>query len=157
RVIESLPEYPFDHSCTYIPAGRLSRSFRFREHKKLNLLGKPVVDWNPLQPRWRNFLKISELPWVKDHKINDTVIYPAVGVLVMAIEAANQLSDPSRQIKGFKLTNTYFSVALAIPDSAQGIETQMTFNPTNGGSNKNNTSWKFQLFSNEGAQWQEHS
>jgi acyl transferase domain-containing protein len=69
RLIENLPEYPFDHSCTYLPSGRLGKSFRFREHAKLDLLGKPVVDWNPLQPRWRNFLKISELPWVKDHKV----------------------------------------------------------------------------------------
>ncbi|KAK7908914.1 hypothetical protein PG985_014792, partial [Apiospora marii] len=108
KVVETLPEYPFDHSCTYLPTGRLGRCFRFRRHGKLDLLGKPVVDWNPLQPRWRNFLKLSELPWVKDHKINDTVIYPAVGVLVMAIEAANQLADPARTVKGFKLTNTYF-------------------------------------------------
>jgi NADPH:quinone reductase-like Zn-dependent oxidoreductase/SAM-dependent methyltransferase len=75
----------------------------------------------------------------------------------MAIEAANQLSPPARQIKGFKLTDTYFKVALAIPASAQGIETQLVFNPTHGGSDKNNASWRFQLFSNEGAQWQEHS
>lgn len=69
KLVENLPEYPFDHSCTYLPAGRLGKSFRFREHAKLDLLGKPVVDWNPLQPRWRNFLKVSELPWVKDHKV----------------------------------------------------------------------------------------
>lgn len=69
RVVENLPEYPFDHSCTYLPTGRLGKSFRFRKHAKLDLLGKPVVDWDPLQPRWRNFLKLSELPWVKDHKV----------------------------------------------------------------------------------------
>lgn len=69
RVVENLPEYPFDHSCTYLPTGRLGKSFRFRKNAKLDLLGKPVLDWNPLQPRWRNFLKLSELPWVKDHKV----------------------------------------------------------------------------------------
>ncbi|KAK7937187.1 uncharacterized protein PG986_014055 [Apiospora aurea] len=159
RVIETLPEYPFDHSCTYLPTGRLGRSLRFRKHGKLDLLGKPVVDWNPLQPRWRNFLKLSELPWVKDHKINDTIIYPAVGVLVMAIEAANQLADPARPIKGFKLTDACFKVALAIPTSAQGIETQLVFNPLSAGSSESNSaaSWRFQLLSHDGAQWQEHS
>lgn len=71
KVIDNLPEYPFDHSCTYLPTGRLGKSFRFRRHAKLDLLGKPVADWNPLQPRWRNFLKLSELPWVKDHKVGN--------------------------------------------------------------------------------------
>lgn len=75
----------------------------------------------------------------------------------MAIEAANQLADPGRPIKGFKLTDTYFMVALAIPTSAQGIETQLIFSPSPGSSDKNTTSWKFRLFSHDGSQWQEHS
>lgn len=91
------------------------------------------------------------------HQINDTIIYPAVGVLVMAIEAANQLADSARPIKGFKLTDTYFMVALAIPDNAQGIETQLVFSPSPGSSDRNTASWKFRLFSHDGTQWQEHS
>lgn len=75
----------------------------------------------------------------------------------MAIEAANQLSNADRKIEGFKLTDTYFTVALAIPSTAQGIETQLVFNPTTGGSDKSNASWNFRLFSIEGTQWQEHS
>ncbi|XXG96268.1 hypothetical protein Hte_002549 [Hypoxylon texense] len=156
RVIKNLPEYPFDHSCTYLPTGRLGKSFRFRKHAKLDLLGKPVVDWNPLQPRWRNFVKQSELPWINDHKINDTVIYPAVGMLAMAIEAANQLADQARTINGFKLTDAFFMVALAVPASPQGIETQLSLSPSPGSSDRNSSSWKFRLFSHDGAQWQEH-
>jgi hypothetical protein len=48
----------------------------------------------------------------------------------MAIEAANQLANPARRIAGFKLTDTYFVVALAIPTSAQGIKTQVVFSPS---------------------------
>ncbi|RWA12367.1 hypothetical protein EKO27_g2745 [Xylaria grammica] len=157
RVVENLPEYPFDHSYTYLPTGRLGKSFRYRKHAKLDLLGKPVVEWNPLQPRWRNFLKLSELPWLEDHQINNTIIYPAMGVLVMAIEAAKQLADPKRPIRGFKLTDAYFMVALAVPAHGQGIETQMVLTPSPVGSARHTPSWKFQLFSHDGTQWQEHS
>ncbi|KAH9900372.1 ketoacyl-synt-domain-containing protein [Xylariomycetidae sp. FL2044] len=157
RVIENLPEYPFDHSCTYLPAGRMGKLFRFRKHAKHDLLGKPVADWNPLQPRWRNFMKVAELPWVKDHKINNTLIYPAVGVLIMAIEAAKQLADPSRAINGFRLTDVNFMVALGIPDDAQGIETQFVLSPPAGDSDKSTASWKFRLLSHDGTHWQEHS
>ncbi|KAK6958415.1 hypothetical protein Daesc_001215 [Daldinia eschscholtzii] len=134
----------------------LGKSFRFRQHKRLDLLGKPVLDWNPLQPRWRNFLKISELPWARDHKINEAIIYPAVGMIVMAIEAANQLADPERPINGIKLTDTYFLTTLTIPTSAQGIETQFILSPSPGSSDRNPTSWKFRLFSYDNSQWQEH-
>ena len=74
----------------------------------------------------------------------------------MAIEAANQLADPARTINGFKLTDAYFMVALTVPASAQGIETQLTLSPSPGTSDRNSSSWKFRLFSHDGAQWQEH-
>ena len=90
RVIKNLPEYPFDHSCVYMPSGRLGRSFRFRKHAKLDLLGKPVVDWNPLQPRWRNFLKQSELPWVKDHKVCNDKAPEQKSLLTATIRSTTQ-------------------------------------------------------------------
>lgn len=64
-----LPEYQFDHSRTYWHEGRLSRQCRFPKHAKLDLLGKPVDDWNPLEARWRNFIKFSEVPWIKSHEV----------------------------------------------------------------------------------------
>jgi acyl transferase domain-containing protein len=69
RVLPSLPEYPFDHSRTYWPTGRMSKEYRFRRNKKLDLLGKPAVDWNPFEARWHNFIKLSEQPWIADHKV----------------------------------------------------------------------------------------
>jgi acyl transferase domain-containing protein len=68
-VITDLPEYTFDHSKTYWCESRLSSGLRFGAHGKHELLGKPVSDWNPLDARWRNFIKTSNLPWVEDHKV----------------------------------------------------------------------------------------
>jgi acyl transferase domain-containing protein len=72
--LPSLPSYPFDHSCRYWPKGRLGKEFQSRRHGRLDLLGKPVLDWNPLEPRWRNFLNITELPWAQDHKVWDVFL-----------------------------------------------------------------------------------
>jgi acyl transferase domain-containing protein/NADPH:quinone reductase-like Zn-dependent oxidoreductase len=157
RVMTDLPEYPFDHSRTYLHTGRLGKEFRFRRNIKHDLLGKPVLDWNPLEPRWRNFLKLSQLPWARDHKINGAVIYPAVGMLVMAIEAANQLADQNRPVKGIKLTDCVFSTALTIPTDAAGIETQLTLRPLRGDSDRTSLSWEFRVCSCKDGQWQEHS
>lgn len=81
RVLPELPEYPFDHSRKHWIKGRLGNEYRFRRHHKLDLLGKPVVDWNPLEPRWQNFLKLSEMPWIGDHKVRIFLIGKITSVL----------------------------------------------------------------------------
>ena len=70
RLLIDLPEYPFDHSQTYWLESRISKNFRFREHARHELLGVPVMDYNPLEPKWRHFLRSSESPWTTDHKVN---------------------------------------------------------------------------------------
>ena len=69
RILVDLPEYPFDHSREYWQESRLSSNFRFREHPRHELLGTTVQDWNGLVGKWRNFIRISESPWIKDHKV----------------------------------------------------------------------------------------
>lgn len=68
-VLTDLPEYPFNHSQSYWHESRLSRNYRFRDKPRLDLLGTPVPDWNPFEARWRNIIKVSELPWIEDHKV----------------------------------------------------------------------------------------
>ena len=67
--LTDLPEYPFDHSRAYWHESRTSKGFRFRKSPKLDLLGSPVSDWNPWEARWRNVIKVLEVPWVADHKV----------------------------------------------------------------------------------------
>ena len=37
---------------------------------KLDLLGRPVADWNPSEAKWRNFIRVTEMPWVEDHVVS---------------------------------------------------------------------------------------
>ena len=64
-----LPAYPFNHGKKYWLESRISKSFRFRRFPRHALLGTPVSDWNPLEARWRNIIRSSEMPWIKDHKV----------------------------------------------------------------------------------------
>jgi hypothetical protein len=77
-------------------------------------------------------------------------------MLVMAIEAANQLADHTRHIEGFTISDTYFLTALVIPTSAAGIETQLRLRPVDS-SDRNTSSWDFVLYSCEDSQWHENS
>lgn len=68
-VLPDLPEYPFDHSHSYFNESRLSRGHRFREQPRVELLGNQVLDWNPFEARWRNVLKLVEIPWAVGHQV----------------------------------------------------------------------------------------
>ncbi|KAL9045613.1 MAG: hypothetical protein Q9214_001371 [Letrouitia sp. 1 TL-2023] len=153
--LPDLPGYPFDHSKTYWYESRLSNRSRTQHQRKLDLLGKPVQDWNPLEAKWRNVLRVSEMPWVEDHVINGALIYPAAGMLVMAIEAANQMADPTQDIVGFELKETSFQRSLTIPQSSAGIEVQLSLNLLKDTSNAVNIWSEFRLCAYENSQWHE--
>ncbi len=69
QLLCDLPEYSFNHSQSYWLESRLSRNFRFREHPRHELLGIAAADWNPYEGKWRNILRVSENPWIRDHKV----------------------------------------------------------------------------------------
>lgn len=69
-VLSNLPEYPFNHYQTYWYETRMSKNYRFRQHPPVNLLGTQVQDWNPFEARWRNVLRMAEIPWVSDHQVS---------------------------------------------------------------------------------------
>lgn len=73
KLLTSLPQYPFNHSKRYWHESRISKRFRTDDQPKLDLLGKPISDWNPLEPQWRNFIRVSEMPWVEDHMVRNAI------------------------------------------------------------------------------------
>ena len=80
--LPDLPEYPFDHSREYWHESRISKRFRLHPQTKLDLLGKPVPDWNPLEAKWRNFIRVSEMPWVEDHVVSYDPLRKMILVLI---------------------------------------------------------------------------
>lgn len=58
-----LPPFAWNRSYRYWHEGRMSTDYRFRKQPRHDLLGAPTSDHNPLEPRWRNFLRVNENPW----------------------------------------------------------------------------------------------
>jgi acyl transferase domain-containing protein len=71
NMLTNLPGYPFDHSKKFWLESRISQGFRFREHAPLPVLGTPVPDWSPLEPRWRNIISLADNTWIKDHNVSN--------------------------------------------------------------------------------------
>ena len=69
RTLVDLPEYPFNHTKSYWTEGRISKNYRLRINLSHELLGVPAADWNPLNARWRQRIRLNDLPWMADHKV----------------------------------------------------------------------------------------
>lgn len=69
-VLTDLPPYQWNRNTRYWFESQLSENYRFRKYPRLDLLGAPVPDFNPLEPRWRNFLSLAQNPWVQDHRVS---------------------------------------------------------------------------------------
>ncbi|OJJ42520.1 hypothetical protein ASPZODRAFT_76667 [Penicilliopsis zonata CBS 506.65] len=90
-ILTDLPPYAFNHSRSYTAESRLSRNYRLRSHPRLDLLGVPDAMQCPWEPRWRTYLRLAELPWLRDHRIQGNTVFPAAGYIVMAVEACRQI------------------------------------------------------------------
>ncbi|KAJ6045303.1 Highly reducing polyketide synthase [Penicillium canescens] len=127
QMLVDLPPYPFNHSLTFWEESYLSRDYRLREQARKDLLGYR----NPgtSEPTWRNFLRCSENPWIREHQVQGNILYPGAGMLVMAIEAAHELADPNDKIVGYELRDVSIVAALRVPDDDKGVETMVQFHP----------------------------
>jgi acyl transferase domain-containing protein len=74
KSLADMPEYSFNHTQTYWHESRLSKDSRFRRTGRIDLLGTPSQDWNPLEAQWRNIIRVSELPWIEDHQVGPASI-----------------------------------------------------------------------------------
>ncbi|KAI1734393.1 polyketide synthase PksD [Xylaria scruposa] len=113
-----LPGYPFNHSRTYWHETRLSREWRFRKESP-RFLGVQVADWNSLEPRWRKMLSIDEIPWIADHVVGESTVFPATGSLMMAVEAVKQMNHGHQIISGFLFKEAVFKNPIIVRPGAK--------------------------------------
>ena len=142
-VINDLPSYPWDHSTKYWHESRISNAYRQRQHPRHELLGVRCSNMNPFEPVWRNFLNIAEIPWLRDHFVDNSIIFPGSGYLCMAVEAIRQSTEVACATTGmdrFLLRDIVFSKALIIPATGK-IEIQLSMKPQRTASSGSLVGW----------------
>ena len=132
HMLTTLPEYPFNHSQRHWVEGRLSKELRFRKHAHHELLGIPLPTSQHGSAKWRNFIKKVDNPWICDHRSNDSILYPASGMVVMAIEAMRQLVGRTRPVRGYMVKEILIHRALLLSLETEGTETELSFNSPRG-------------------------
>lgn len=161
-MLVDLPPYPFHHAKeteSWLES-RSSRAWRFRKHPRHDVLGAPVRDWDPDAPRWRNHLRVPEVPWLRDHKVTDSIVVAGVTYLVMAIEAVRQLySDKGEVPLGFNLRDVSISRALQVSED-EHTETMFSMKRVTESRQSDSNlwwEWKVTSFSAHDDTWMEHS
>lgn len=122
RLLVDLPPYPFNHSKSYWFESHLGVALRHRQHGREDLIGAPLVESTPQASRWRGFLRLDENPWLSDHKVQKVIIYPAAGLITMALEAARQRSDASLRVDSYQISNFIIVKPVIIPGNQHGLE-----------------------------------
>ncbi|KAK2809395.1 Type I Iterative PKS [Emmonsiellopsis sp. PD_5] len=106
HVIDDLLPYPWDHRVKHWAESRLSRDHRLRNFPYHDLLGVYDV-MSPIdEPRWRHHLSVQRLPWLKDHVVDDMVIFPGSGYSTMIVEAMKQLVQMQNAGSEFEIAKT---------------------------------------------------
>ncbi|KAJ6788507.1 hypothetical protein PWT90_01621 [Aphanocladium album] len=154
QMLCDMPAYPWNHTRGFWHESYSSKSYRFPPHVRSDYLGMPEDSQNSHEPRWRNYLRISENPWIEDHVITGTVLYPGAGMLVMAVEGALRTADSTKSVEGFRLTDVMFERGLVVSvDDDTPVETRTSFQPNPTKAN----SWDFTVYSmTNGSPWAKH-
>ena len=156
RLLTDLPQYPFNHATSYWHETALSKHSRIRNHPRHELLGTPVAEWNLLEPRWRNIFDSAETPWIEEHRVNGKSIYPATGMVVMAIEGAKQLADSQRKIHAFQVKDAMFSNPIPVGPS-DASEVHLFMRSLSNSDFKTSDGYDYRVCTHSGEEWQENS
>nr|ALQ32773.1 putative polyketide synthase [Fusarium babinda] len=127
KSLADLPPYPWNHTRSYWHESHLGEANRFREFSRQDLIGAPTADAISFEPRWRGFLRICENPWIQDHQVQKTTIYPAAGMITMALQGACQVTKNKENILGYEIINMRIEKAMIVPNTAHGLEMAMNF------------------------------
>lgn len=151
KLLTDLPPYPWDYTAPVLwHEPRSVTEFRNRRYPRHDLLGSQVPGGSKLTTTWRNNLDINEVPWLKDHCLGPSVVFPAAAYLAMAVEAMCQVSGfQLHECPGVDLRNFNFLKALDFhPEQKPRVEifTEMRRSWVSS-TTASNRSWHFTIIS----------
>ncbi|KAL8720894.1 MAG: hypothetical protein Q9225_002312 [Loekoesia sp. 1 TL-2023] len=136
RKLEDIPTCSWDHGSFWAET-RLIRENRLRTHRH-TLLGAPIPGGLETHPRWRCYLRQSEIPWLTQHVVDGKIVFPAAGYISMAIEAMNTLVPFFKQIR---LAEVVFKSVLTLSSADAGTEVLTELRPVITSAKSSSSTW----------------
>lgn len=127
EMLGGLPTYHWDPTL-YWHTSRAGKAFLNQKNPPNPLLGVATTDVMEKERRWRNLLKLSELPWVSGHALQGQIIYPATAYIATAVEAARFLVPDENAIAVIEVADFSLGKPLVFSEGgdSNGIETVFT-------------------------------
>ncbi|KAI1864640.1 hypothetical protein JX265_008364 [Neoarthrinium moseri] len=152
QALADLPRYPWNYEGEFWAESRMSVEWRHPKFPRHPLLGRRQLESTSLEPSWRNLTNIEDAPWLRDHQIQGTIIFPAAGYFAMAGEAIRQLSGTE---KSYSLRHVVLSQALILQE---GTDTEVVTNlrPHRLTDLEDSQWWEFSIASYSGHSWVKH-
>ncbi|KAJ5578008.1 uncharacterized protein N7459_006972 [Penicillium hispanicum] len=158
-VMTNLPKYPWNHTEKYWFHSRFADNIFHRKFPRNDILGTLSTENVDFEPRWRNIIRADDHPWIRQHRVHDSNVYPMTGYLAMAMEAISQQAQLHHLVPGkVELRDVSINRVLTIPDTG-AVETMFSLRPCRGEApGRSILGWhEFKVFSwAEGRSWDQH-
>ncbi|KAI2885910.1 hypothetical protein CBS11852_8117 [Aspergillus niger] len=157
-ILHDLPSYPWNHSTRYWLEPRRNRADRQRQAPPSDLVGYSQPSITPLARTWRHIIRLSDLPWLGDHRVQSSIVFPGAGLVSMAIEGMRQVAAGRQQtVSAYELRDVDIAKALTVPEADEGVEVQLNIRPCDEQMLGTKDWLAFQIFSVSGdSRWTEH-
>jgi acyl transferase domain-containing protein len=83
--LTNLPRYPWQHGTRYWHDARIPRKHITRDGARNDILGLLANYSNDLEPTWRNILRLDDIPWLRDHRMQGIPVFPLAGYVSFPI------------------------------------------------------------------------
>ena len=153
--IPDLPTYQWDYGQDVLwVESRLSTEIRFRTYPHHDLLGSRLPGTSDIAPTWRNVITLDSVPWLRDHKVGDTTVFPAAGYVALVLEAIAQTYEMSTAstASSYKLREITISSAMILNES-EHLELLTDLHAEPGGQNL----YRFVISTLSNGAWTEHA
>ncbi|GAW22155.1 hypothetical protein ANO14919_116900 [Xylariales sp. No.14919] len=144
--LDDAPSYPFDHSVGYWRESRICRQYHFRAEAPHELLGVRAREDNQYEMKWRNILKLDEIPWLEHHSFQGQALLPASAYCVMALDAA-RFFLAGRPASLVELRDVEILSGIAIDRESPGVETLFSLHIPTGDRDGSSIDATFALYS----------
>ncbi|KAA8645229.1 Type I Polyketide synthases (Type I PKS), partial [Aspergillus tanneri] len=121
RMLKGLPSYSWDHSKEHWKESRISRRYRLDDQQPHPLLGRRAPDDSQNEARWRNILRLNEIPWLKGHQYQGQVLFPSSCYITLAVEAARSIAA-GQSIALIEVHDINIARALTLEENGPSIE-----------------------------------
>ncbi|KAL9081847.1 MAG: hypothetical protein Q9159_006968 [Coniocarpon cinnabarinum] len=140
RFITDLPTYRWNHENHLWSEPRSSYETRTSQFPDHELIGSLIPGGDGKTFLWRNVLRTSDIPWMVDHRLGDSIIFPSAGYIAMAIEALCQVVD-RKGVSRVLMKDVKFPKFLNVSDLAGQAELFLTLRRLGLSATAASTSW----------------